>query len=269
VPRTGIGTMTPADHHLAYRDVSFLTRDGVRLSGWYLPARTGAAVALLHGSGSTRASVLDQAIVLNRHGFGVVLFDARGHGRSGGRAMDFGWYGDPDVTAAVTFLATQPDVDPTRIGAVGLSMGGEEAIGAAASDHRIRAVVAEGATARTAADHAWLSDEYGWRGSLQEVLEDMTYGVASLLTDAPTPISLRDAVTAAAPRPVLLIAAGGVGDEAIAGRYLRAASPTNVQLWVVPGAGHTGGLEQARGAWTRRVTKFLETALRAAPAGGG
>src|SRR5206468_1520008 len=83
--------------------------------------------------------------------------DARGHGRSAGRAMDFGWYGDADVQGAVTFLGAQPDVRDGRIAAVGLSMGGEEAIGAAATDPRIRAVVAEGATGRVAADNDWLS----------------------------------------------------------------------------------------------------------------
>lgn len=146
VPRTDVGATTPADRGLAYRDVEFATSDGVRLSGWLVPSKAGAAVVLLHGAGSTRSGVLDQAVVLGRAGYGVLLFDARGHGRSGGRAMDFGWRGDEDVAAAVTFLRAQPDVDDERIAAVGMSMGGEEAIGAAADDTRIKAVVAEGAT---------------------------------------------------------------------------------------------------------------------------
>jgi uncharacterized protein len=45
--------------------------------------------------------------VLARHGYGVLLFDARGHGRSEGRAMDFGWFGDLDVSAAVSFLVAR------------------------------------------------------------------------------------------------------------------------------------------------------------------
>ena len=60
--------------------------------------------------------------------------------------MDFGWYGDEDVAGAVSFLVEQRDVDPERIGAVGMSMGGEEAIGAAAADSRIRGVLACPAT---------------------------------------------------------------------------------------------------------------------------
>ncbi|MGZ8804469.1 MAG: alpha/beta hydrolase, partial [Microbacterium sp.] len=148
VPRTSVGAQTPADVGLRYGDVEFRTADGVRLSGWYIPSRNRAAVVLLHGAGSTRSNVLDHAEVLARHDYGVLLFDARGHGRSGGRAMDFGWYGDEDIAAAVSFLQSQPGVDDNRIAAVGMSMGGEEAIGAAGSDPRISAVVAEGATNR-------------------------------------------------------------------------------------------------------------------------
>lgn len=42
--------------------------------------------------------------------------------------MDAGWFGDDDVSGAVTFLTARPDVYASRIGAVGLWMGGEEAV---------------------------------------------------------------------------------------------------------------------------------------------
>ena len=88
VPRTAVGSTTPADLGLSYENVTFRTADGVDLAGWYVPSANGAAVVLLHGAGSTRAATLDHAAVLARNGYGVVLFDARGHGESGGRAMD-------------------------------------------------------------------------------------------------------------------------------------------------------------------------------------
>ena len=261
VPRAELGTAAPGDHGLPYQDIEFTTPDGVMLSGWYVPSANRAAVVLLHGAGSTRSAVLQHAVVLARHGYGVLLFDARGHGRSGGQAMDFGWYGNEDVTGAVSFLLQQPDVDPERIGAVGMSMGGEEAIGAAASNERIAAVVAEGATNRVAADKAWLSDEYGWRGTLQEGVEWLTYTTADLLTAADQPNALRDAVRATAPRPVLLIAAAHRADEGNAGRYLQSAAPDSVELWVVPDAGHTEGIETAPDEWEARVSTFLAAAL--------
>lgn len=261
VPRTAVGVETPADAGCAYEDVELTTTDGVALSGWYVRSRNGAAVVLAHGAGSTRSGALDQAVVLARHGYGVLLFDARGHGRSDGRAMDFGWYGDEDMAAAVSFLTARPDVDRGRIGVVGLSMGGEEALGAAAADGRIRAVVAEGAGHRQAADKAWLSDQLGARGWFQEQVERLTYALTDLLTDADPPIALRDAVAATAPRPVLLIAGGAAHDERTESRYIAEGSPDTVEVWVVPGAGHTAGLETDPAEWEQRVTDFLDAAL--------
>jgi uncharacterized protein len=257
VPRPSVGSRTPADVGLTYRDVEFAAADGVRLSGWYVPSRNGAAVVLLHGAGSTRSNVLDHAAVLARHGFGVLLFDARGHGRSRGRAMDFGWFGDRDIGGAVTFLGDQSGVDAGRIGAVGLSMGGEQAVGATASTAAIRAVVAEGATNRVAGDKAWLSDEFGARGAMTEVVEAMTYGFADLLTSAGPPITLHGAARVSA-RPMLLITAGDVPDEGRAGRYIESASPETVDLWVAPNTGHTDALKTHPDEWEGRVVAFLE-----------
>jgi len=261
VPRTNLGSHTPRDIGLEYRDVEFETTDGVTLSAWYIPSTSGAAIVLLHGAGSTRSSVLNHAAVLAKHGYGIVMVDARGHGRSGGRAMDFGWYGDQDVAGAVSFLTAQREVDPARIAVIGMSMGGEEAIGAAASDTRIRAVVAEGATSRVTKDKAWLSDEFGWRGTLQRGIEWLVYNTADALTDATQPIPLRDAVAAAAPRPMLLIAGERVASEPKAGRYIQAGSPESVELWIVPETGHTAALDTHPQEWEERVTSFLVDAI--------
>lgn len=151
---------TAAGSPLDAEPVSLPTSDGVTLAAWWVPGTNGAAVLVRHGAGSTHEGALAQASVLAEHGYGVLLMDARGHGESTGRAMDFGWWGDADITAGLDHLAVRSDVDDGRIGLLGLSMGGEEAIGAA-TDPRVRAVVAEGATARRAADEghaaAWIA----------------------------------------------------------------------------------------------------------------
>ena len=252
---------TPADLGLAFETVSLTTSDDIDLAAWYLPGATDAAIVVAHGAGSTRSDALGQAAVLNRNGFGVLLIDARGHGDSGGTAMDFGWYGDLDISAGIDHLATRAEVDPGRIGVLGLSMGGEEALGAAA-DSRVRAVVAEGATARTAADKAWLSDEYGWRGWLQEQVEKVQFGITDLLTDASPPSTLRSAVAESAATPFLLITAGQVNDEGHAADFIRAGAPERVAVWTVDGAAHTGGLDAAPDEWEARVVSFFDEHLR-------
>jgi fermentation-respiration switch protein FrsA (DUF1100 family) len=260
VPATQV-TATPASRGLDYRSVTLATADGVELAAWYVPGTSGAGVVVMHGAGSTRSDVLDQASVLVGGGYAVLMVEARGHGESGGRAMDFGWYGDLDVAAGAAYLAGPAGVDAQRIGVVGLSMGGEEAIGAAAADPLIGAVVAEGATGRMATDKAWLSDVYGWRGWAQEQIEKVQFGVVDLLTDAGPPTALSAAVTDASSTPFLLITAGGVADEGHAAEFLRAAAPDRVVVWEVDGAGHTRGLTERPDEWERRVIGFLDEHL--------
>ena len=262
-PPGPLGSGTPAQYGLAYQDVAFRTADGVRLSAWYIPARNGAAVVLLPGAGSTRAAVLGQAAVLARHGYGALLVDGRGHGRSGGHAMDFGWWGGRDLAAAVSFLARQPGVGAGKIAVLGESMGGEQALAAAGADPRIRAVVAEGATGQQYADHGWRPHDI--TGIIDRGIEWVQYTAAGLISGAPRPMSIRDGVRAAAPRPALIIAGGSVPDEPVAARWFQAASPATVQVWVVPHAGHTQGLATAPRAWEAHVISFLNAALNPIP----
>jgi pimeloyl-ACP methyl ester carboxylesterase len=260
VPPTEIGD-TPASRGLAYENVDLVTEDNITLAAWYLPSHNGAAVVLLHGAGSTRSSLLDEMEVLAANGYGILTFDARGHGDSEGRGMDFGWFGDQDTLPAIQWLVDNPDVENDRIALVGMSMGGEEAIGAAALDDRANAVVAEGATGRTAADNAWLPDVYGFQGRVQRLVDTVRFGITDVLTDAGPSIALRDAASRIAPRPLLLITADNVSDEGNAARYIQSSAPGSVEVWGVPGADHTQGLEVAPAEWEERVIGFLDENL--------
>lgn len=264
VPPTRLDPRTPADVGLEHRDVEMRTADGVTLSGWYVPSRNGAAVVLRHGAGTTRTSALDHAAVLARHGYGVLLADARGHGRSAGRGMDLGWWGDLDTSAGIDLLVDR-GIDADRIAAVGLSMGGEEAIGAAAADPRLRVVVAEGATARTPADTRWYPDAYGAVGWLAVALDHASSALTELLTPAPRPVGLRDAVASAGSTRFLLIAAGALPEETHAAEHVAAAAPERTEVWTVPGAGHTGALRADPDGWERRVIGLLDDALLEEP----
>jgi uncharacterized protein len=261
-PPGALGPATPASYGLAYQDVAFRTADGVRLSAWYIPPRNGAAVLLLPGAGSTRAAVLTQGAVLARRGYGALLLDGCGHGRSGGHAMDFGWLGGRDIAAAMSFLDRQPGIRPGKLALLGESMGGEQALAAMGTDPRIRAVIGEGVTGQQLADHGWMM--HGLTGVLDTGMEWVQYTAAGLISGAPRPMSIPDAIRAAAPRPVLIIAGGAVPDEPAAARWFHAASPATVHVWVVPHAGHTAGLATVPRAWAAHVIRFLNTALHPA-----
>ena len=63
-----------------HEDVTFTTADGLRLRGWYVPSKNGAAVISFPGRKGTQKP----ARMLARHGYGVLLFDRRGEGESEG-----------------------------------------------------------------------------------------------------------------------------------------------------------------------------------------
>ena len=82
----------------------------------------------------------------------MLLFDRRGEGESDGDPNLLGWHGERDVHAAVAFLQRRPDVDPERIGGIGLSVGGETMIEAAAESAALKAIVSEGGSGRSVRD---------------------------------------------------------------------------------------------------------------------
>ena len=151
---------------LPHARVVFPASDGVRLAGWYLPSRNGAALVLVHGGGGDRQGTILHARMLARAGYGVLLYDARGRGESAGHENAAGWQWDRDVRGAVSFL-TSRGID--HIGLLGLSTGAEAVVTEAASDVRVQAVVADGLQARTAADasHASFGDRISDRAQLR------------------------------------------------------------------------------------------------------
>jgi pimeloyl-ACP methyl ester carboxylesterase len=257
-PRPERGTRTPADVGLAAEDVILRSEDGTRLAAWYVPSRNGAAIVLLHGSGSTRDDLLDHAAMLARHGYGVLLLDARGHGGSAGEPMELGWGGERDVRAAVDHLVARIDVDPERIGVLGQSMGGEVALTAAAADGRIRAVVSEGAEVVTIADAAERPETVGGWPSIPILWVETI--VADLLSDASPPPAHSASVAAIAPRPVLLIA-GESAAEAASNRFFAETGGPTVDLWVLPDTPHVSGLRVHPAEYEQRVVAFFDAAL--------
>ncbi len=68
---------------MAARELTVLTDDGVLLSGEETdPARPGPPIVLLHGLTATRRYVVMGSRLLERSGYRVLAYDARGHGRS-------------------------------------------------------------------------------------------------------------------------------------------------------------------------------------------
>jgi hypothetical protein len=243
-----------ADLGAPYERVALTTSDGLRLAGWYVPSRNRAAVIAFPG----RTGPVPHARMLVRHGYGVLLLDRRGEGESEGDFNAFGWDGEADVTAAVAFLRGRSDVDPERIGGLGLSVGGELLLTAASHDDGLRAVVSEGAGIRSLAEHLQLPE----LGTVQRWITPWIAETAAIAVFAnrTPPDDLSELVARIAPRPVLLIQAlDGNGGEELNTVYAEAIG-ASAALWQVD-AGHTGALAADPAEYERRVVAFLDRAL--------
>ncbi len=238
------------------RDVTFSAKDGTRLSAWYAPSRNGAAVVLLHGSHGTRVDTLPQLRMLSSAGYGILAYDARGHGQSAGQTNALGWGGANDLAGAVAFLDRQPGISPRRIAALGLSMGAEEALRGAGSGVALHAVVADGAGAST------LGDTRLVRHGLAPVFLSetwLTMRAIELVSGATEPAPLKS-VVARAHIPVLLIASGAANEHTIDSAYRALIGPM-ATLWYVPDAGHTNAFGEHPQTYTTRVLTFLGGAI--------
>lgn len=121
--------------------VSFLTADGVRLSGWFFEGvapGNGITVLLLHGNHGVLHNFVYEAEILRKRGFRVLLFNYRGFGMSDGETESEGTL-DRDARAAVHYLTHERGIDPLSIAFVGGSLGAPIAANLAA-DAPCRAV---------------------------------------------------------------------------------------------------------------------------------
>ena len=113
---------TPQQIGLAFEDVELVTRDKVRLHGWFVPSDNARGTVLFfHGNAGNISHRLDSIAIFNRMNLDVFIFDYRGYGQSQGRTTEKGTYRDAE--AAWSYLTGTRGIDANRIIVFGRSLG--------------------------------------------------------------------------------------------------------------------------------------------------
>lgn len=250
---------TPADIGLPYEDVTIATSDGVKLSGWLIPAarETRSAVILMHGFAGNRLPDLTEYVPWLREDHHVLQFDFRGHGASGEGAVVLSALARQDVPAAVAFMESR-GLGPLAL--MGISLGASVAVMAGGS-LPVAAVVADAAFAdlQNPVGNRMRMDGY----PLAALGSRMIVATLALRARAPRIYPLRE-VGRIAPRGLLVIAPR---DDRLIGYgqslKLHAAAGEPKELYIVEGAGHGQAHAVAGPGYERRVRAFLRAHLEA------
>lgn len=187
---------------IEFQDIELVTEDNVKISAWYTPPQNGAVILVAHGYGDKRAE--DFYALFASHGYGVVAWDFRAHGNSGGEFSSLGYYEVLDAKAVLDFALAQPGVE--HVGAWGGSMGAVTMIRATARYPEIEALVAD-------SPFATLEDEMDLIipiPVMRSLIQFFTHRETGLRLDQVRPI---DDIAHISPRPVFIIQ--GLGDRSV------------------------------------------------------
>jgi hypothetical protein len=133
---------TPRDIGLDYKDLTLTARDGVKITGWFIPSRLHRATLIFcHGNGGNISHRLEKIKVFNELGLDVFLFDYRGYGLSEGSPSEEGLY--LDAGAVYDYLINVKKIPVQKIILYGESLGGAVAIDLA-RNHDVAGLIIEG-----------------------------------------------------------------------------------------------------------------------------
>ncbi|HET6312797.1 MAG TPA: CocE/NonD family hydrolase [Chloroflexia bacterium] len=246
--------------------VVFEGRDGKALSGWFVPAPEGSAkpwpvVMLAYGYGGFKEQMAGYSRSIHEGGFATFLFDMSGSGLRKGEPGTFGYKERWQMMDAANYLRTRDDVDPGRIGALGVSMGAAATLLAAAEDPGIKAVVADSSYA----------DLFGMvRPGISAFISPRALFLAPLIVRyAETMLGMKsgevrhdEAAARLGDRPLFIIHGDcdTLTDPNSATRLYDAASGPK-QLWVVNECGHAYAPVLAPDEYKQRVNGFFQRYL--------
>jgi dipeptidyl aminopeptidase/acylaminoacyl peptidase len=253
----------PADFGLEYVNISFPSRDGLLLRGWWLEGDDdNPVIVLVHGSGDNRAHPAERMLGITKdlvsYGYNVLMFDMRGHGESEGKHTSAGYYERNDLLGAIDYIR-QRGIE-SRIGALGFSMGAATCLMAAAESGEIDAVVADCAYADIV---SIIDSEFAARSNLPKFFIPIILFITKNIYEIDfTAIKPEEAVREIS-APIFII--HGEQDDMIpvqhAYRLKEASQNPDSKLWIVPEAQHANSYLVRPAEYREWVISFFDEVL--------
>ena len=258
----------PSDFGLIVEDVRIPGRRG-QLAAWYLPARNGCTLICCHGINDNRAQWIEPIARLRaRSGYGALMFDFAGHGKSEGNQVTFGVREAEDVEDVVAYLRERGDVNMAGLGITGYSLGAITAILAAARIPELRCVAIESGFADVQRDIAVLVRRFTGLPPFPFANLIVFWGqlISGVKLGDIRPVRVIGDIH---PRPVLIISdlCDELANEPYDGTHLFEAAGEPKELWQIADCAHVQGFATVPDEWIRRVGDFLDASLAQPVAG--
>jgi pimeloyl-ACP methyl ester carboxylesterase len=258
--------LTPASFDLPFDEVSFAARDGVTLSGWWVPAPEGkGTVVLVHGLNRSRIEMVKKVPLLHRLGWNALLFDLRRHGKSEGKLRSLGFHERNDVLGAVDFARQRV---PAPVVAWGISFGAAASTLALAEEPRIDALICDSSYRSlrdTARHHLRLFRRFAWFLRLVPswpTADEAVFWMGWRAGFDPDALDVLAAAKRLQGRPALFVAASG--DPRMPPEIafdLKAAAGPQARVLVIPSQGHGHAYRDGTAPYERAVGEVLGEVL--------
>lgn len=179
--------------HAKFEEVYFETADGEKINGWYIKAKSTHTPTILfaHGNGGNISYHQRLMNDLYEHGYGLLMFDYRGYGKSTGKPSEYGLY--KDIDAAAAFL-TARKIYPDNTILWGLSLGGA-VVAERATKGQYRGLILQSTftSAQDMAKYIYLEEHHNNNSKVAEVIVEILpltqkFDTLSKMSKIPLPI---------------------------------------------------------------------------------
>jgi uncharacterized protein len=251
----------PSEQKIRFENVSFTTRDGVTLNGWFMPSVVPGtrAIVMVHGHGGGRHEGMRYAKMLTEAGFSLLAFDLRVFSASDKAFSSMGYYEKLDVIAAVDFMVKAKKI--SSVGVFGTSLGASTAVLAMAEDTRIKSGLFNSGYSNVADVLAQVGKrDYGLP---RFPLIPLVMRLAGLRTGADMDaINAEDKIGSIAPRPVFIMHC--TADDFVPyshGERMFKAAKEPKEMWSPECTRHVREWNQFRTESERHVREFFQRTL--------